>query len=239
MSLSRDRRGGISDITARSARHSGCEDGQCCSDIVRCFPDAVRTSRTNWPCTELYLRFSRSNSIFAPSLPRLSHTVPIIARIAASVAFWGHGCYERKADRRADGDLNPGKADRRADGDLNPVAVPRFQCPSCRRTCSRLPLCICPRRWYGWALQQQVLQLLIAGASLRRTAAIFALGYHTVRRWWRWLSTAHEDFYFHLRSRLTSLGRSVDFAAFWLACLQLMPLCEAMAWLDHDGVAVP
>jgi transposase-like protein len=140
--------------------------------------------------------------------------------------LWGHGCYERKADRSADGDLNP-------------VAVPRFQCPSCRRTCSRLPLCICPRRWYAWALQQQVLQLLIAGASLRRTAAIFALGYHTVRRWWRWLSTVHEDFSFHLRSRFASLGRSVGFATFWLACLQLMPLCEAMAWLDHDSVAVP
>jgi hypothetical protein len=33
-------------------------------------------------------------------------------------------------------------------------------------------------------LQQNVLQLLIAGASLRRTANIFALAYHTVRRWW-------------------------------------------------------
>ncbi|WP_226382967.1 DUF6431 domain-containing protein [Burkholderia mayonis] len=58
--------------------------------------------------------------------------------------MWGHGCYDRKADRSADGQLNP-------------VSVPRFRCPSCRRTCSRLPLCICPRRWYGWALQQQVL----------------------------------------------------------------------------------
>ncbi|HTR10271.1 MAG TPA: DUF6431 domain-containing protein [Paraburkholderia sp.] len=140
--------------------------------------------------------------------------------------LWGHGCYDRKADRGADGDLNP-------------LPIPRFRCPSCRRTCSRLPLCICPRRWYGWALQQQVLLLLIAGASLRRTAAIFALGHHTVRRWWQWLETRHEHFAFHLRSRFASLGRSVGFATFWLACLQLMPLCEAMAWLDHDSVAVP
>lgn len=138
----------------------------------------------------------------------------------------GHGHYERKADRSAHGELNP-------------VAVPRFQCPSCRRTCSRLPLCICPRRWYGWALQQQVLQLLLAGASLRRTAAIFALGYHTARRWWRGLATQHENFSLHLRSGFASLGHSVDFTHFWLACLQLMPLCEAMAWLDHDRVAVP
>ena len=140
--------------------------------------------------------------------------------------LWGHGYYERKADRRTEGDLNP-------------VVVLRFQCPSCRRTCSRLPLCICPRRWYGWALQQQVLQLLIAGASLRRAAVIFALGYHTVRRWWRWLATEHDNFSFHLRSRFASLGRSAGFTAFWLASVQLMPLCEAMAWLDHDGIAVP
>jgi transposase-like protein len=140
--------------------------------------------------------------------------------------LWGHGCYDRKADRGANGDLNP-------------VAVPRFRCPSCRHTCSRLPLCICPHRWYGWALQQQVLQLLIAGASLRRTASIFALGYHTVRRWWRWLATGHENFAFHLRSRFAPLGRSVDLGGFWLACFRQIPLCDAMAWLDHDGVAVP
>jgi transposase-like protein len=139
--------------------------------------------------------------------------------------LWGHGFYERKPDRSADGDLNP-------------VPVPRFRCPSCRRTCSRLPLCICPHRWYDWAVQQQVLQLLIAGASLRRTAAIFALGYHTVRRWWRGMEAEHENFSFHLRSRFASLGRSVDFVTFWLTCFHLMPLCEAMAWLDHDGVAV-
>lgn len=140
--------------------------------------------------------------------------------------LWGHGCYDRKADRSAAGQLNP-------------VSVPRFRCPSCRRTCSRLPLCICPRRWYGWALQQQVLQLLIAGASLRRAAAIFALGYHTVRRWWRSLSASHETFAFHLRSRFAELGRHADRTDFWLACLYQMPLCEAMAWLDHDGLAVP
>ena len=109
-----------------------------------------------------------------------------------------------------------------------------------RRTCSRLPLCIGPRRWYDWALQQQqVLQLLIAGASLRRTAAIFALGYHTVRRWWRSLSARHETFVFHLRSRFAELGRSADRGGFWLACFRCRPLCEAMAWLDHDGLAVP
>ncbi|MBY4673862.1 DUF6431 domain-containing protein [Burkholderia multivorans] len=143
-----------------------------------------------------------------------------------SGCLWCHGCYGRKADRSVDGALNP-------------VPVPRFRCPSCTRTCSRLPLCICPRRWYGWSLQQNVLQLLIAGASLRRTASVFALAYHTVRRWWRSLVAAHGAFALHLCSRFAELGRSADRDDFWLACLHRMPLCEAMAWLDHDGIAVP
>ncbi|MFC7633734.1 DUF6431 domain-containing protein [Paraburkholderia humisilvae] len=103
---------------------------------------------------------------------RCRHYTPVVPSGSLPALWrrflWGHGFYDRKADRRAGGDLNP-------------VSVPRFQCSSCRRTCSRLPLYICPRRWYSWALQQQVLQLLIAGASLRRAAAIFAPGYHTVR----------------------------------------------------------
>jgi len=139
--------------------------------------------------------------------------------------LWGHGCYHRKADRSGDAELNP-------------VPIPRFRCPSCRRTCSRLPLAICPRRWYGWALQQQVLLLLIAGASLRRTAAVFALGYHTVRRWWRWLNTS-QTFIFHLRSRFAELGRCADSTEFWLTCFGQMRLCQAMAWIDHDGLTVP
>jgi hypothetical protein len=42
-----------------------------------------------------------------------------------------------------------------------------------------------------------------------------------------------------LRSRFSELGRSVDITEFWLRCLQCMPLCAAMAWLDGDGVCVP
>ncbi|MCO4883423.1 hypothetical protein L8949_41505, partial [Paraburkholderia caribensis] len=67
-------------------------------------------------------------------------------------------------------------------------------------------------------------------------ANIFALAYHTVRRWWRSLVVAHGTFSFHLCSRFAELGRSAGRNHFWLACLQRMPLCEAMAWLDRDGI---
>ena len=43
--------------------------------------------------------------------------------------LWGHGFYERKADRST--------------RELNPIPVPRFWCPGCKHTCSRLPAC----RW--------------------------------------------------------------------------------------------
>jgi transposase len=79
----------------------------------------------------------------------------------------------------------------------------------------------------------------LAGCSQRRASAIFALGRHTVRRWRQRLGERSLAFEFHLRSRFSELGRSVDITEFWLRCLQCMPLCEAMAWLDGDGVCVP
>jgi len=70
--------------------------------------------------------------------------------------LWAHGAYRRKADREGAGAASH-----------NPVSIPRFYCAACGRTCSRLPECVAPRRWYGWALQQGVLALLLAGASIR------------------------------------------------------------------------
>ena len=46
----------------------------------------------------------------------------------------------------------------------------------CRRTCSRLPLCIAPRRWYDWALQQVVLQNLFDGNALVKTGMSVDVG---------------------------------------------------------------
>ena len=54
--------------------------------------------------------------------------------------LWGHGCYYRKGERCTGG----------ATRELVPVL--RFLCRGCICTCSRLPLFICPRRWYCcWA----------------------------------------------------------------------------------------
>jgi hypothetical protein len=50
---------------------------------------------------------------------------------------WCHGAYTRKSD-----------CEGRGDDCLNPVPIPRFYCCHCRRTCSALPECIPPRRWF-------------------------------------------------------------------------------------------
>lgn len=139
-----------------------------------------------------------------------------------------HGCYMRKAARN-----------RESDGASNPIPIPRYLCCGCRRTCSRLPACIAPRRWHGWGVQQIVLQLLLTGASLRQCGAAMHLDRRTVRRWRDWLNSRSEAFAFFLRARFPELGRTADWRSFWIACFKRMPLCEAMALLDRDGVIVP
>jgi hypothetical protein len=142
--------------------------------------------------------------------------------------LWCHGCYERKADRPASGSDS-----------LNPIPIPRFWCRGCRHTCSRLPECLAPRRWYGWAVQQVVLLGVLAGGSLHQAAVQGGVDRHTVRRWWAWLQDRSATFGFGLRARFAELGRAVEVSGFWRGCWAVMPLSRAMAWLDQDGVAVP
>ena len=143
--------------------------------------------------------------------------------------LWRHGCYYRKADRRPASD----------DECLNPAPIPRFLCPGCRCTCSRLPSCIAPHRWFSWLLQQQVLQYLLIVDSLHGCAAKFGICRSTVRRWRNWLQSRTTDFEFFLRSRFPEWGRATDRNSFWRGCLDDMPLSEVMASLDHDGVDIP
>ena len=142
--------------------------------------------------------------------------------------LWSHGCYERKADRSLP-----------SEDSLNPIPIPRFFCPGCRRTCSRLPECIAPRRWYDWALQQEVLLSLLNGESYCRCSQAFGVARSTVGRWWNELYLRSQEFELFLRVRFPELGRSTNLETFWLNCLQIMPLSRAMAFLDFDGVVVP
>jgi transposase-like protein len=142
--------------------------------------------------------------------------------------LWCHGCYERKADR-----YSP------TSESLNPIPILRFLCLGCHKTCSRLPECIAPRRWYDWTIQQVVLLALLNGRSIRRCSQEYNLARRTISRWWRELQERSHEFELFLRARFPELGRSVDFADFWQNCWQAMPLSRAMYWLDREGVVVP
>ena len=67
-----------------------------------------------------------------------------------------HGHYERNAPR------GEGMAFL-----LGSLLIPRFYCPTCQGTCSRVPACLSPRRQYRWKSQQAVLERLLRGESIR------------------------------------------------------------------------
>jgi transposase-like protein len=122
---------------------------------------------------------------------------------------------------------------------LGPLLIPRFLCPACHASCSRVPQCLSPRRQYWWRAQQAVLAQLLAGASFRALARAMSPSRRTIARWWQRLEARIDVHALHLRSRFAALGRAVDWVAFWSLCLASMDLGEAMAWLDQDAVIVP
>ena len=135
--------------------------------------------------------------------------------------LWHHGCYHRKADRSG--------------ARRNPVAILRFLCNVCRRTCSRLPACIAPRRWYDWTMQQVVLLLLLFCGSLHQGCRQTGRARSTLRRWRDWLLARSEQFTFFLHSRLPELGRLPE-PDFWPQVISSMSLACVMTQLDQDLV---
>jgi transposase-like protein len=138
--------------------------------------------------------------------------------------LWGHGSYDRKADRSSD---------------HNPVRIFRFFCPFCHCTCSVLPEYISPRRWYLWSIQQAAIVLVLSGKSIAATARAIASSRHTISRW---MGRLKERFRFHkdvLCQHITDLGRTGNFAEFWLACFNKIPLSQAMLFCHVAGVNVP
>ncbi|HWT83192.1 MAG TPA: hypothetical protein VN648_30790 [Candidatus Methylomirabilis sp.] len=143
---------------------------------------------------------------------------------------WCHGCYTRKPDRKDLGEPC-----------LNPVLIPRFYCPECGCTCSRLPECIPPRSWYLWEVRQVIFLLLLAGNTLGRTAASNGsrVSRTTIKRWWRRLHDRHETFSLNLLPHFPCMGRHARFTDFWQTWLTLRPLSSAMTMLHLEGVVVP
>lgn len=139
-----------------------------------------------------------------------------------------HGYYSRKADR-----------ENAAEKNLNPILIPRFFCPSCRRTCSCLPECIPPRRWYLWGIQQSCFLLCLAGKSLRVIDKNSLPSRYTISRW---LKKLKKDFHEHtliLKNHFSDLGVYSCFERFWKNCLAKISLAKYMLLLNNSGVYIP
>ena len=141
--------------------------------------------------------------------------------------IWKHGCYFRKADL-----CNRGEARH------NPVPILRYCCSVCRRTCSRLPECIAPRRWYNWLLQQLWLRAVLDTAVPAPRSACQTPARCTVRRWAGWLQERGAQLRLALTSRFAELGRVGDDGEFWLGVFDTLGLSGAMAWCDQE-MSVP
>lgn len=140
-----------------------------------------------------------------------------------------HGCYWRKADRLRTGD-----------GNLNPIPIPRFFCRHCRKTTSALPLCICPRRWYIWCLQQLVLLGFCYGNSIRKLSIQFKFSRKTISCWLNTWQLNFDIYDFHLKKHFPFLGYcSENFKTFWYKLLQHCSLAESMYILNYARVRVP
>lgn len=117
-----------------------------------------------------------------------------------SPTLWCHGHYDRKSDHEP--------------GTLNPIPITRFYCPLCHHTCSVLPECIPPRRWYLWLVQQAVFLLKLYRHPCRQINRQLKPSRHTISRWWRQWQERHGEFSFGLQTLRPQWGYSSDFQAF-------------------------
>jgi len=88
-------------------------------------------------------------------------------------------------------------------------------------------------------MQQGVLALWLAGASIRAAGRQGLMSRRTLGRWWGWLRGCVALHGFHLRSLAPWLGRAGPGVEVWSAALGRAPLWAWMASLDRLGVAVP
>ena len=137
--------------------------------------------------------------------------------------LWAHGSYDRKADRMGVGQ-----------GNLNPIPMPRYLCAGCEGTCSRVPECIAPRRWYNWIVQAVYLRAVMREAQPEGEASASHPTRRTIQRWWNWLRECGPVFRFHLSSRFAEVGRVGGECDYWCHVIETMGLSRAMAFVNQE-----
>lgn len=141
---------------------------------------------------------------------------------------WRHGTYSRESDR-----INP------SNESLNSILIQRYYCPNCGKTCSVLPECIPPRRWYLWETQQTAILMFLLGNSARAIEKNVKPSRHTIKRWAVWLITqfkVHKDV---LCNYNPSFGLFIEHINFWKAVFDKLSLSTAMRLCHVSGVSIP
>lgn len=142
--------------------------------------------------------------------------------------LWRHGTYTRESDR-----LNPSSES------LNSILIHRYYCPGCGKTCSVLPECIPPRRWYLWETQQAAILLFFLEGSFQAVEKLVKPSRHTIKRWIAWLIAQfnlHKDV---LCSHFPSLGLLTEPTGFWQQVFSKLSLGVGMRLCHVAGVPLP
>ena len=113
-----------------------------------------------------------------------------------------------------------------------------FFCPFCHHTCSALPACMAPRRWYLWEEQEQCLKARFRGCSISAIARLFLPSRQTVNRWLQWALGRFNEFRSELQVRFPSLGYENQAPGWWSKLLEKIKLSTAMAILHGIGINV-
>lgn len=142
-----------------------------------------------------------------------------------NAGVWCHGHYLRHPDRH-----------NKVRESLNPVPIPRFICSRCQLSCSVLPECIPPRRWYMWSIQQMLLVQVLSG-SLGVNQSLPHV--RTTWRWWARLRDRFKRHQFKLASLILALGRHDSATDFWHDCLSRWHLSTAMLFIQQSGEVIP
>lgn len=156
-------------------------------------------------------------------LPRLTHCLA-----CGKLNPWFHGCYSRQSDR-----INPSHLS------MNPIWIQRYYCPGCGKTCSVLPECIPPRRWYLWETQQAAILLFLLSESARAAEQQVKPSRYTIKRWVAWLIvqfTLHKD---TLCNHFPSFGLFTEHTGFWVHVFDKLSFSKAMRLCHVAKVSIP
>ena len=181
--------------------------------------------------TSIILAGISSLAEYKAKLPQLNvcRTCPDCGRTAA---LHRHGSYGRKSYRKLGHQQS-----------LNPVENLRFICKFCRKTCSALPECMPPRRWYLWEVQQAVIQEWLAGHSWNLISQKLKIARSTCRRWVQHLRDKfplHADVLRNTPGKLSEhLVHCFDVKSFWQYCLAQVDLSRAMLLCHNAGIDIP